>query len=276
MHRESKKRTALRTLLLLVLTLVFIFPVLWMISISFKPRDALFRQPPDFFFAPIPDHYLAAFAPETRAVTDLINSLIIAGASTALVILLGTPAAYALARLQVRRRDDIMMFVLGSRMAPAIALVVPFFLIYNKIGLLNTHLGLILAYLTFNLSFYIWLMSIFFREIPRDIEAAANVDGYGPTYAFVRIVVPLAVPGIVATGVLAFIFAWNEFAYALLLGGKNAETLPVAISRFVTPRGVEWGSLAAVGTVALVPVTVMVFLLYKYIVRGLSLGAVKG
>jgi multiple sugar transport system permease protein len=276
MQRQSNKRIALRTLLLLVLTLIFIFPALWMISISFKPRDALFARPPDFFFAPIPDHYLAAFAPETRAVTDLVNSLIIAGASTALVILLGTPAAYALARLQVKRRDDILMFILASRMAPPVALIVSFFIIYNKLGLLNTHLGLILAYLTFNLSFYVWLMSIFFREIPRDVEAAANVDGYGPTYAFARIVVPLALPGIVATGVLVFIFAWNEFAYALLLGGQNAETLPVAISRFVTPRGVEWGALAAVGTVALVPVTVMVFLLHKYIVRGLSLGAVKG
>jgi multiple sugar transport system permease protein len=261
---------------LVILTIIFIFPALWMVSISFKPRDTLFAQPPDFFFRPIPDHYLAAFTPETRAVTDLINSLIIAGASTILVIALGTPAAYALARLQVKRRDDILMFVLAGRMAPPVALIVSFFLIYNKVGLLNTHIGLILVYLTFNLSFYILLMTIFLKDVPRDIEAAANVDGYGPVYAFTRIVVPLAVPGIIATGVLVFIFAWNEFAYALLLGGRQAETLPVAISRFVTPRGVEWGSLGAVGTVALLPVLLMVFFLHKYVVRGLSLGAVKG
>jgi multiple sugar transport system permease protein len=236
----------------------------------------LFARPPDFFFSPIPDHYLEAFASETRAVADLLNSLIIAGASTALVIVIGTPAAYALARLQVSRRDDIMLFILASRMAPPIALIVPFFLIYSNVGLLNTRGGLILAYLTFNLSFYVWLMSIFLKDIPRDLEAAANVDGYGPTYAFVRIVLPLAVPGIIATGVLTFIFAWNEFAFALLLGGRDAETLPVAISRFVTPRGVEWGSLAAVATVALVPVFLIVFALYRFIIRGLSLGAVKG
>src|SRR6185503_2364908 len=166
----------------------------------------------------------------------------------------GTPAAYSLARLKVRGRDDVMMFVLASRMAPPVAVIIPFFLIYKELNLLETQVGLIIAYMTFNLSFYVWVLSIFIREIPRDLESAGYADGYGPWQVFQKVILPLMRPSIIATAILVFIFAWNEFAFALILGGREAETLPVVISRAITPSGVKFGELAAMGVVGLAPI----------------------
>lgn len=268
-------RILLRTLVLLLVTAVFVFPVYWTLSLAVKPRELMFVLPPRWLYLPIWDHFAGIFA-DADFVRPILNSVLLATTSTLLVILLGTPAAYSLARLRPKRKDDVMMFVLGSRMAPAIALAIPFFLIYQKLGLLETHLGLIIAYMAFNLSFYVWLLTVFCRDIPGDLESAAFADGYGPTYVFLRVMLPLMLPSIIATSVLVFIFAWNEFLFALILGGSTAETLPVAISRFITPAGVQFGPLAALGTIAVLPVAILVFALHKYIVRGLSLGAVKG
>ncbi len=260
---------------MLAVTGVFVFPIYWTFSLSVKPRGIMFSLPPRWFFAPIWDHYVSVLT-DGEFIRSIVNSLILSVSSTVLVVLIGTPAAYSLARLRPRGRDDLMLFVLASRMAPPIALVIPFFLFYGTLGLLETHLGLIIAYMTFNLSFYVWLLSVFSKDIPGDLEAAGFADGYGPTYVFFRIMLPLMRPSIIATSVLVFIFAWNEFLFALVLGGSTAQTLPVAISRFITPAGVQFGPLAALGTVAVLPVAVLVFALHKHIVRGLSLGAVKG
>lgn len=264
-----------RTLFLLVLTAMFVFPVYWTLSLSVKPRALMFTLPPKWLYMPIWDHYISVLI-DGDFLGNIANSLILAVSSTLLVVLVGTPAAYSLARLRPRGRDDLMLFVLASRMAPPIALVIPFFLLYKSLGLLETHLGLIIAYMTFNLSFYVWLLAVFSKDIPGDLEGAGFADGYGPTYVFFRVMLPLMRPSIIATAVLVFIFAWNEFLFALILGGSTAETLPVAISRFITPAGVQFGPLAALGTVAVLPVAILVFALHKHIVRGLSLGAVKG
>jgi multiple sugar transport system permease protein len=266
---------AWRTLLLIGITLVFVFPILWTLSLSLKPKPIMFNIPPVFFYKPIWGNFRQVFV-EGDYMRTLINSLIVAVSSTVLVVIIGTPAAYSLARLHPRRKDDMMMFVLASRMAPPVALIIPFFLIYKSLGLLETHLGLIIAYLTFNLSFYVWLLSVFAKDIPQDLEKAALADGYGPSYTFFRIILPLMRPSIIASSVLVYIFAWNEFAFALRLGGKGAATLPVAIAQFITPSGVQFGPLAALGLVAVLPVAILVFILHKHIVRGLSLGAVKG
>jgi multiple sugar transport system permease protein len=268
-------RASLRTLMLVAITTVFVFPVYWTLSLSVKPRGVMFRIPPQWLYRPIWDNYVSVFL-RADFIRPVTNSLILAVSSTILVVLIGTPAAYSLARLRPRGRDDLMMFVLASRMAPPIALVIPFFLIYRNLGLVHTHIGLVIAYMTFNLSFYVWLLTVFSKDIPADLEGAGFADGYGPTYVFFRVMLPLMRPSIIATAVLVFIFAWNEFLFALILGGSNAQTLPVAISRFITPSGVQFGPLAALGTVAILPVAVLVFALHKHIVRGLSLGAVKG
>lgn len=273
--RRRDTRKAWRTFVLILVTALFVFPVYWTLSLSVKPRSLMFSLPPKWLFKPIWDHYLSIFG-NGDFIRNILNSLILATSSTLLVVLVGTPAAYSLARLRPKGKDDLMMFVLASRMAPPIALAIPFFLIYQKLGLLETHLGLIIAYMTFNLSFYVWLLAVFSRDIPADLEGAGFTDGYGPTYVFFRVMLPLMVPSIIATAVLVFIFAWNEFLFALILGGSAAETLPVAISRFITPSGVQFGPLAALGTVAVLPVAILVLALHKYIVRGLSMGAVKG
>ena len=207
---------------------------------------------------------------------NLVTSLIVSIGSTALVVLIGTPAAYAFARFPLWRRDDLFLFILATRMAPPVALAIPFYLIYAKLDILDTHLGLIVVYLTFNLSFYVWVLCSFCRDLPVELEEAALADGYSRGYVLYKVVLPLLRPGIVATSVLCFIFAWNEFLYAFLLGGRSVKTLPVAIPTLITGQGVLWGELAVVGVIAIVPVFIVVFYLQRHIIRGLTMGAVKG
>ena len=270
---ESRRRT-LFTLLAAAWALIVVLPVLWMALMMFKPEAIMFARPPVWLFSPTLAHFDYVLA--HGFVWNLVASLVIALASTLLVVLVGTPAAYAFARFPIRRRDDLLLFVLATRMAPPIALAIPFYLIYARVGLLDTYVGLVIAYLTFNLSFYIWVLWSFCRELPVELEEAARADGYPRAHVLIRVVLPLLRPGIIATAMLCFIFAWNEFLYAFLLGGKTMETLPVAVPKLITSQGVKWGELSVVGIVALLPVLLAVFLLQRHIVRGLTMGAVKG
>lgn len=270
---ESHRRT-LFTLAAVLWALVVVLPVAWMALMMFKPEAIMFARPPVWLFSPTLEHFDYVLA--HGFVWYLVASLVIALASTLLVVVVGTPAAYAFARFPIRRRDDLLLFVLATRMAPPIALAIPFYLIYARVGLLDTYVGLVVAYLTFNLSFYIWVLWSFCRELPVELEEAARADGYPRAHVLLRVVLPLLRPGIIATAVLCFIFAWNEFLYAFLLGGKTMETLPVAVPKLITAQGVKWGELSVVGIVALLPVLLAVFLLQRHIVRGLTMGAVKG
>ena len=234
----------------------------------------MFARPPVWSFTPTTEHLRYVIGEGFG--WSLLRSFVVAGLSTALVVLVGTPAAYAFARFPIRRRDDLLLFVLATRLAPPVALVIPFYLIYAKVGLLDTYSGLILAYLTFNLSFYVWMLRSFCRDLPLEIEEAARADGYPRGRVLLKVVLPLLRPGIVATAVLCFIFAWNEFLYAFMLGGKSMETLPVAVPKLITSQGVKWGELSVVGIVALLPILAVVFALQRHIVRGLTMGAVKG
>jgi multiple sugar transport system permease protein len=270
---ESRRRT-LFTLLAAAWALIVVLPVLWMALMMFKPEAIMFARPPVWLFPPTLAHFDYVLA--QGFVWNLVASLVIALTSTLLVVLVGTPAAYAFARFPIRRRDDLLLFVLATRMAPPIALAIPFYLIYARVGLLDTYVGLIVAYLTFNLSFYVWVLWSFCRDLPVELEEAARADGYPRAHILMRVVLPLLRPGIIATAMLCFIFAWNEFLYAFLLGGKTMETLPVAVPKLITSQGVKWGELSVVGIVALLPVLLAVFLLQRHIVRGLTMGAVKG
>ena len=275
MIEDTLLRKILRTVALIAITIAFVFPVYWLLSFSFKPGRLFFDLPPVWFFDPIVTEWVNTFR-NLKLWETIINSVIVAGGSTLLTILVGTPASYSLARLRVRGKTDIMLFIIASRMAPAVALIIPFFLIYQFLDLLDSHIGLILAYSTFNMALYIWLLTVMTRELPADLEGVAEADGYHPFQVFLRIGLPLMRPSIVAVGVLAFIFAWNEFPFALLLGGRTTETLPVVAARSLGAGGVEWARLAVISTVMVIPVAVMVFFLHKQIVRGLSMGAVKG
>jgi multiple sugar transport system permease protein len=273
-EQAERRRQWLFTLAAAAWALVVVFPVLWMALMMVKPEAIMFARPPVWLFRPTLEHF--EYVLGHGFVWNLLTSLVVAIASTVLVVLVGTPAAYAFARFPIRRRDDLLLFVLATRMAPPVALAIPFYLIYARVGLLDTYAGLIVAYLSFNLSFYVWVLWSFCRELPVELEEAARADGYPRAHVLVRVVLPLLRPGIIATAVLCFIFAWNEFLYAFLLGGNTVHTLPVAVPKLITSQGVKWGELSVVGIVALLPVLVVVFLLQRHIVRGLTMGAVKG
>jgi multiple sugar transport system permease protein len=262
------------TLLTVALAVLLLFPVAWLAAMAIKPDELMFVRPTAWSFAPTLQHF--SYVLEQGFLGYLGSSVTLALVSTALVVLIGTPAAYAFARFELRGRDDLFLFILATRMAPPICLVIPFYLIFMRFDLLDSFVGLSLAYLTFNLSFYIWVLRSFCRDLPIELEEAAIVEGHSRFAVFLRVVLPMLKSGIVSTAMLCFIFAWNEFLFAFMLGGQNVKTLPVAIPLLITAQGVRWGEMAVVGMVALLPVLLVVFLLQKQIVRGLTMGAVKG
>lgn len=271
---KQEKVSVFWTLLLIVIACIVLFPVLWVGSFMFRPDASMFARPTEWLFDPTIIHF--QYVIENGFIGYLGTSFALASISTLLVVVLGTPAAYAFARFNLRFRDDLFLFVLATRMAPPICMVIPFYMIFSKIGLIDTYVGLTLAYLTFNLSFYIWVMSSFCKDLPLALEEVAILEGHNRFAVFLRVVLPLLRSSIVATGMLCFIFAWNEFMFAFMLGGQDVKTLPVAVPELITTQGVRWGPLAIVGTLSLVPVMLAVFLLQKHIVRGLTMGAVKG
>ncbi|MCH8291450.1 carbohydrate ABC transporter permease [Candidatus Poribacteria bacterium] len=208
---------------------------------------------------------------------QLLNSIIVGVGSTGLAVGLGTLAAYAFSRFKVAGKEDLLFFILSTRMLPPVVVVIPIYLMYSALGLRDTHLGLILLYTTFNVSFAVWLMKGFIDEIPKEYEDAALVDGYTRFQTFLKVVLPQSVTGIAATAVFCLITAWNEFAFALVLtevGGK-AVTAPPSITSATGSGGVEWGKIAAATFVFLIPVAIFTFLMRTHLLRGVTFGAVK-
>jgi multiple sugar transport system permease protein len=257
--------------LALALLIVLLFPFVWLLQMSFRPTSDIMGY--DLFFTPTLEHYGAL----GRGVFpgSFLNSVVISIASTALSLLLGTPAAYALSRAGFRSERRIALWILATRMAPPIAFTIPFFLAYRHAGLLDTRLGLVLIYLTFNLALVIWLMQTYFESVPRALEEAAWIDGAGVWETFLRVTLPLSAPGLAATAVLCFITSWNDFFFALILTRTKASTAPVAIVNFIQFEGWEWGKIAAAGTLVMLPVVVFTILVRNYLIRGLTAGAVK-
>jgi multiple sugar transport system permease protein len=254
-----------------LLLVVALFPFFWLLQMSFRSNDDI--QSLTLFFRPTLEHYGALRVGQfPRSFT---NSVLSSTASTLLSLVIGVPAAYALSRVEFRARRQIALWVLATRMAPPIAFTIPFFLAYRHLELLDTVLGLVLIYLTFNLALVIWMMRTFFDSVPRALEEAAWIDGSSVWGAFLRVALPLAAPGLAATAVLCFIFSWNDFFYALILTRTAAMTAPVAIVNFMQYEGWEWGKIAAGGTLVMLPVVVFSILVRRYLISGLTLGAVK-
>ena len=270
---------ALRYLLLVLGLVAALAPVYWMFTISLKSEVDQFASPPAWFsFTPTLEHYYEAFV--TRAFGEyLITSAVVAVASTLCALVLGTFAAYALARFRLPYDLDrrLSLWILSTRMFPAIVTAVPLFLMMRDLRLLNTKAALIIVYTAFNLPFVVWMMRGFFDEVPRDLEEAALVDGDSRMGALFRVVLPLVAPGLAATAVFCLIVSWNEFLLALVLTQTDASmTLPVGIAGRVTQYEIKWGVMSAAGGVAIVPILVFAMAMQKYLVRGLSMGAVKG
>ena len=272
-------RPVLRYSLVGLATLLALAPVYWMLTISLKREVDHFAVPPQwFYFTPTLEHYRDAFL--TRAFGQyLITSAIVAVSSTLCALVIGTLAAYALARFRMPGRLDrkLALWILSTRMFPPIVTAVPLFLMMRDLQLLNTRVSLVILYTGFNLPFVVWMMRGFFMEVPRELEEAAMVDGDSRLGALRRVLLPLVAPGLAATAVFCLIISWNEFLFALVLTQTDAAmTLPVGIAGRVTQYEIKWGVMSAAGVVAMLPILLFAMAVQRYLVRGLSLGAVKG
>jgi multiple sugar transport system permease protein len=257
-----------------LLILIVLCPVFFIVQMSVRSGLEALRMPPTLLFSPTLQNYTDLV--ESKFVRSLMNSTVTAVSTTILALLLGVPAGYAFSRARFRAQRVVSLWTLTTRMAPPIAFGIPFFLIYKDLGLIDTKIGLVIIYLTFNLSLVIWMMRAFFDGVPRSLEEAAYIDGAGVATAFVKIALPLAAPGLATTAIFTFLLSWNDFFYSLLLTRSEAITAPVAIVNFMNYESWEWGKVAAAATMIMLPVVALSVVVRKYIVRGLTAGAVKG
>ncbi|WP_426435345.1 carbohydrate ABC transporter permease [Bradyrhizobium genosp. P] len=271
---SGRKASPGRLIAIGVTLLVLLSPFLWLLQMSFKSNDQILRFPPPLIFMPTLANYTALWHSAFSA--SFINSLLSASFSTALALLLGVPAAYALSRWAGKGKHALSFAILMTRMAPPIAFTIPFFLFYRWIGLLDTVTGLVLVYTSFNLPLVIWMMQPFFDTVPSSLEEAALVDGARTRTVFTQIVLPMVAPGIAATAILCFLYAWNDFFFALILTRTSARTAPVAVVNFMNYEGWEWGKIAAGGSLVMAPVLIFSLAVRRYLVSGLTAGAVKG
>ncbi len=262
----------------------FVFPIFWMVLTSFKPESAIMVSPPRFLFTPTLDNYYHAIV-DKNFFFYIKNTLIISVISTVIVVFIGSLAAYSFARYNVGD-GHILFFILSTKMMPAIAVILPYFLIFRDVGKtavgkglhlgLDQHGALIVSYVMFNLPFAIWLLVSFFQDIPRSLEHSARLDGLSRLQVLRKVTFPLAAPGIAVTAVFTLIFCWNEFLFAYILTRKVASTVTVGVESFFTLQGILWGPVAAAATISVAPMLIFVLVMQRYMVRGLTFGAVRG
>ena len=286
--------------------LITILPLIWIVATGFKSSTDAIAYPPKLLFEPTVEGYVNLFTTQTRQPPAyfeenppetwyeeiaaerglsiagpsrfgerFLNSVIIGFGSTFLSVFLGTLAAYAFSRYRVPLKDDLLFFILSTRMMPPIAIAIPIFLMFRQLGLSDTHLGMILLYTAVNLSLSVWLLKGFIDEIPREYEEAALIDGYTRFQAFRKVVLPQAATGIASTAIFCLIFAWNEYAFAVLLTSGTAQTAPPFIPTIIGVGGQDWPAVASGATLFLVPVMVFTILLRKHLLRGITFGAVR-
>lgn len=257
--------------------LLFLLPIAWMVLTSLKLQRDIFTTPPKLFFTPTLETY-ANYLWHNDLPQRMLNTVIVACGAGLVSIVAGSMAGYALARVKLRGAAMIGVLILLSRGVPPIALAVPMFLVARNMGLLDTHITLILAYCTFLIPYVMWLMRGFFRALPEELEEAAKLDGCSRFGAFWRIIVPISLPGLLSTLIFSIILAWEELLFALVLTNRAASTVPVVISGIAgdTVNGANWGALTAVGTMTVVPVVIFAMLVQKWLIQGLADGATKG
>lgn len=273
--RGSRAARAGRATLLGLFALWSLFPIYWLVAMSFKaPLDTL-AIPPVWVFVPIVDAYVDAWN-SAPLVQYLVNSLVVAAVATGIGLLAGVLGGYALTRAHGRWVRHYEFWVLSSRMAPPVAVALPYFVLYREVGLQDTLVGLALVHVVIVLGLVTWIMMETFRGLPRELEEAAFVDGASPFAAFRRVTLRIATPGVVGAGVLAFLLSWNEFFLSLMLTSSRAKTAPVGVFNFIGYQSIELNQLAAASTILLIPAFLIVLLFQRRLVSGLTLGAVKG
>ncbi|MFM7608606.1 MAG: carbohydrate ABC transporter permease [Alphaproteobacteria bacterium] len=265
-------RRALFYLGLVLVLGVFVFPFFWMALNSFKTHDQITEYPPVFLFTPTLENVRNVFA-QGQFVRYTWNSIVVSFGAVGLGMLLGLPAAYAIARY---RQRGFAFGILVCRMIPGIAFLVPWFIVFRFLGLLDSYFGLIVAHLVITVPLITWIMIGFFEEVPIELEEAARIDGCSRAGVFLRIALPLVRPGLVSAGILALIFAWNSFLFPLILAGVETKTLPVLVYSFMTFDFLDLGGIYAASTLITLPVVVMVLAVQRHFIRGLTTGGVKG
>jgi multiple sugar transport system permease protein len=302
---NASKRLA--GVVVLVYAFITMIPLVWILLTSIKTPSDSISYPPKVMFEPSLEGYVNLFTTRSRQTPEYmetlepattwydklvrsrnmvitgpsrfaeryVNSIIIGFGSTFLAVFLGTLAAYAFSRFKVPLKDDLMFFILSTRMMPPIAVAIPMFLMFRELGLSDTHLGMILLYTAVNMSLSVWLLKGFMDEIPREYEEAAMIDGYTRMQAFFKVVLPQATTGIAATAIFCLIFSWNEYAFALLLTSGNAQTAPPFIPIIIGEGGLDWPAVAAGTSLFLMPVLVFTVLLRSHLLRGITFGAIR-
>lgn len=272
--RQSVRHLAIRYALALLTLMFFLFPLYWLVMISFKTPEEIFSSPPVWWPNQIQfANYAVLF--KDGDVNTIWNSLVVATTSTVVAMLLGTMCAYSMARHRTGG-DNFAMWVISNRMIPPIVIVFPIFLLYVKFGLVDSRFGLILLYTAFNLPYVIWMMRGYIQDVPIELEESALIDGCTHWKTFWLIVLPVVKGGLFATAVFTFVFAWNDFVFALVLTRNEATTFPVQVTHYFGGQSNFWAKIAAMSTLGTIPIFIAVAMLQKFLVRGVSLGAVKG
>jgi multiple sugar transport system permease protein len=285
MDHSTPLTRALRGIALTLIVLFFMFPIVWIFLMSFQTNETILRIPPSLFFAPSLENYKALISGklETSAGTldiafmhNLWNSVLLSTVSVAVALLLGVPAAYAFARFKFIGKEDIAFTLLSFRFAPPLLVLLPLSLYFQELDLNDTYIGLIWVYQLIALPLILWIVRGYFEDISPDIESAYRVSGHNWWQTLIKIAIPLAGPGIAAAGLLSFIFCWNNFVFALILASADKQPVTVGALAFVTASGIQYGQIAAAIVLSVTPTLLLALYAQRYLVEGLSLGAVKG
>lgn len=272
------KKKLFSTLLMYTLAIVAVgsvaIPIIWIVVASFKTMHQVFQIPPPLIFEPTFDNFRRLFF-GGQLLNAFFNSLAVSIAIVLLSLILGIPAAYSLSTLKNRVGENISFWILSIRMAPAFAVIIPYFIIMYYLKLIDTIWAVIVTYLTFAIPFQTWLLKITFEELPRELEEAALIDGATKTSALIRVILPNATPMIASTSILTFVLAWNEFLMAFILTSRDARTVPVLITALSGTHRLDWPIMAAISTVSMIPAFAFIAFVQKFLIKGLTMGAVK-
>ncbi|QRF61090.1 carbohydrate ABC transporter membrane protein 2, CUT1 family [Variovorax sp. PDC80] len=259
-------------LAVIAMVLIVLFPFAWMLASSFKTQVDIVAWPPKLVFSPTLQNYRKVFG-EQDFVKYFINSTTVALLAVGFSLLLGLPAAYSIARFTQRR---LAMFILLARLMPGISFLMPWYIIFSRLNLMDSYTALVLSHMLIALPIVVWIMASYFEALPRDLEESAMVDGASRQYAFFKIILPLSGPGVITATTLAFIFSWNNFMFSQVLSMEKTKTLPIAVFNFLSYAEIDWGGVMAASVAIMAPALVLTMIFQRYVVKGLTMGAVKG
>lgn len=270
--KQKRRTTIILALLTFIVLVVFAFPFVWMLLASFKNQAQIMSTDQFFIFKPTGKNYSSVFK-EYDFLKFIINSFVVAVGATFFSLILGLPAAYAIAR---HRLQKLGVVILIARIIPGITFLIPWFIIFTKMNLVDSYVSLILSHMLVSMPFIIWIMISFFEQLPYEIEEAGLIDGCTRHQVFTRIILPISGAGVITSSLLSFIFSWNNFMFSIIIAGDKTKTLPVAVFNFMSYSEINWGALMAAACIITLPVLVIALLAQRYVVSGMAVGAVKG